>query len=98
VDTESNGPYISHVFVISAPAIDYALELFRMTHEISLYPITAYWRNEREELQDEDQLVEFLKKVFSANDTKRLIHSLLAQARDQQPHQPTEITDEDIPF
>jgi len=101
VNTDSNGPYINHFFIIYAPAIDYTLELFRMTHEINLYPIGAIWRGEREEINDENELLEYLKKVFGSNDTKKTIHSLLAQVRTEgKPNiaEETGITDEDIPF
>lgn len=98
VETASEGQLIRHVFVISAPAIDYNLELFHMSHEITLYPIDLYWAGKYDKIEDEAQLIEALKKIFGASDTKKLVHSLLAQSRSEQPNQQAEITDEDIPF
>lgn len=105
VETSSDSGFINHAFIISAPAIDYSLELFTMWHQIELYPIQTRWQGNTGEISDENQLIDYLKMVFGSKDTKKIIHSLLAQVRAEQgptdsaaASAETAITDEDIPF
>ncbi|HET9282564.1 MAG TPA: hypothetical protein VFR24_11445 [Candidatus Angelobacter sp.] len=98
VSTESQGSMIHHTFVVVAPAIDYRLELFYISHEIDLYPLRATWKNAGRDIDDEKQFIDFLTEVFGSKDTKKMISSLIAQSRDEASPAPAEIKDEDIPF
>ena len=74
-----------HRFVIAVPALDYRYELFTVSHDPMLYPITVSsvrYENYtgRSKLQNEQEFVDWLKSVLNSDETKRILASLLAQA------------------
>jgi len=68
----------SHTFVLRAPAIDYRYVLFRVSHEINLYPI--FTTVTEGPLESEEELKEFLRDVFSRESTAKVINALITQS------------------
>jgi hypothetical protein len=72
-----------HRFVIAVPALDYRYELFTVSHDPMLYPITVLHPitvSLVPKLRNEQEFVDWLKNVLNSDDTKRILASLLAQA------------------
>lgn len=73
---------LTHEFVLVAPTLDrYRFELFSLGHDELLYPVTGNFNEQESELADEAALMEWLRGIFFSERTKRIIHSLLAQAK-----------------
>jgi hypothetical protein len=74
-----------HSFQISVPTLDYSYELFRVSHDIvALYPVKVEFSMVgplagHPPLASEDAFMDWLKKVLSSDETKRVLGSLLAQ-------------------
>ena len=67
-------------FRILAARLNYSYELFTAWHDpVANYPIHCRFRGDTTNCENQNQLVEWLKRVFSSNETKRVITSLLAQ-------------------
>ena len=99
VESSGDGEMLHHTFTLTAPALDYRLELFTVVHPVSFYPMMFFWRGERKDLSTPEEFMEHLKTVLQSNDTKKVVHSLLAQVRTMPAsRQGIEITEEDIPF
>ena len=96
VTTHGEGDWLTHTFILSAPAIDYGLQLFEIQHTIELYPLSFTWEGVAKQIETPDKFVDHLKVVLGSSSTKRKVHSLLAQVKSELPVH--EITDEDIPF
>ena len=94
-----------YAFYINAPTLAYRYRLFVMSHPIDFYPIKLKPasdivhdtfqeadKNEIVTLQDEDQFIAALSKIFAARKTRKVISSLLAQSGAISSAEP------DIPF
>lgn len=83
----------SHAFVLHCPALKgYRYELFRVWHRPDLYPV--FVENERV-ADDESGFVDFLRALFSAERTIRIIRAIIAQARSEES---VIDLDDDVPF
>lgn len=73
---------VRHRFALVAPALGhYTYTLFVLTHDVvQLYPVKVLWENEVNVVKSKDELESLLKRIFSAEKTKRIIHSLIAQS------------------
>jgi hypothetical protein len=82
VITNKNADLFVHIFLLAAPALDnYRYELFRVSHEITLYPINFYYKGSSSKLNSTTELVNQMGKVLQATETRSLIASLIAQSR-----------------
>jgi hypothetical protein len=74
-----------HRFLIELPTIDYTFELFRVSHDVNLYPVRIDSGRYgdvalKEPLPSEEAFVNWLKAVLNSAETKRILSTLLAQA------------------
>ena len=82
--TSMKGNRFIHSFWIEVPSLSYRYKLFEVEHDVNgFYPLqTDEWVDYRKiELQSQDELQEFLKKMFASDKTKKLIDTLLKQVR-----------------
>ena len=68
-------------FQLWSPALkNYRYELFRVTHEITLYPATVTWENNPTRVvRDETQLKDQLRTIIGSEQTRKIVQALLAQ-------------------
>src|ERR1700688_3150068 len=65
-------------FELVAPALnDYTYCLFELEHGPAFYPVRV---RPSKELQTEEQLVDWLRRRLSSDETKKIVGNLLAQA------------------
>jgi hypothetical protein len=80
--TQTGNPqYLAYIFSLSAPTVNYRYQMFTVTHPISLYPVTANYKNTSASLQGENEFRAWLKTVLSSEETKRTVAALIAQAK-----------------
>src|SRR5580658_4806026 len=86
VDTQTYGSEFRHHFIINAPTLSYSMELFAVAHDVYLYPVriasAPRVRLDHPEdllLNSEGEFVNWLKGVFNAAETKRILSTLMAQ-------------------
>lgn len=95
---------IEHAFYVVTPALgNYRYKLFSISHSIELYPVTINLDSDIKmeiapesgmyylKVDNEQELVTLLTRIFGSKKTRRIIHALLAQVLDRGP-------EEDIPF
>lgn len=72
-----------HHFDLIVPSMDnYSYELFRVQHQIELYPVyTTVPSVGQLQLETEEQFREWLRGKLSSSETKRIIANLLSLAR-----------------
>lgn len=71
-----------HTFFLVAPALDnYRYPLFTVTHKVDLYPATISFASQGLQAENEVKFVEYLKKIFADEKTKKVIQALIAQSR-----------------
>jgi hypothetical protein len=75
-----------HLFRIVAPTLDnYAYELFRVKHNVLLYPVEIEWSRlgnpDTMKIDSEQEFERALKQILSSTETMKVISNLLAQAR-----------------
>lgn len=77
---------IIYYFEIVAPNLNgYKYNLFTLyQQDIFFYPLTLSRNEERYLINNEADLLEALKSVFSADLTKRIINSLIAQSKENE--------------
>jgi hypothetical protein len=86
VITRTYGSEFHHRFVISVPTLDYSMILFEVAHDLNLYPARIAAATVRFDvssevaLTSEAEFVDWLKAVFNAPETKRILSTLMAQA------------------
>src|SRR5271166_3035486 len=82
-DAGVNSSWFVHHFDLIVPSLDnYSYELFRVQHQIELYPVnTTGPSREQLRLETEEQFREWLRGKLSSSETKRIIANLLALAR-----------------
>ncbi len=85
--TQGRASGFIHHFMIDAPTLDYRMELFSVSHDMNLYPVRVETApTVRLDLppglllNSEEEFVDWLKEVFNAAETKRVLATLLAQA------------------
>lgn len=72
---------ILHSFDIVAPALsNYRFNLFHIRHQMLYYPLEFIDNGQISILQNEDELVENMKRVFNSDETKRILSSLYSQS------------------
>ncbi len=78
-------PPFAYSFYIVAPVLDdYAFELFSIVHGVDLYPVyTTLSRRPRRKLTaaTEAEFLKHLRTIFTSEETRRVIESLLAQSQ-----------------
>jgi hypothetical protein len=80
VETEVSGAYFTHSFLIVVPALDnYVYELFKVRHQIDLYPLTIL--SDLRIIDNEDHFADWLRGKLSSPQTRRIITNLLSQAK-----------------
>jgi len=78
-------------FELVVPALEgYRYELLQVRHGVSFYPLDVLPRaghnlSNYMELEDEARFAKALRSLFGSIEVRRLIHSLVAQARAQRP-------------
>lgn len=83
----SEGEQIHTKFELLVPALEgFRYELLQIRHAVSFYPLDVLPRaghnlSNYMELENEKRFVEALRAVFGAPEVRRLIHSLVAQAK-----------------
>lgn len=72
-----------YYFELVAPALDnYIYRLFQILHNVEFYPVWIdFFEVSPIEVQNEDEFILELEKIFSSEKTKRIISSLIAQSR-----------------
>jgi hypothetical protein len=83
VDTTTNRGDFVHSFDLVVPALDhYTYELFRIRHGVDLYPVYVDSPSFKQvELKTKDAFKAWLQERLSSPDTKRIVVSLVAQAK-----------------
>jgi hypothetical protein len=84
VDASVRGDNIELTMWLEAPSLEYRYKLFELSHDISsFYPLhTGEWTKGGEIIVgSEDELIEYLKKVFASEKTTKLISNLMKQVR-----------------
>jgi hypothetical protein len=82
IETENVGKEIVHHFSLIARALDnYKYFLFRLKHEIDIYPVTVYWPPRSYEAKDEEEFTKLLGEILSSENTTKIIRSMLAQSK-----------------
>lgn len=85
VVTQSIGGEFIHHFMIDAPTLDYRMELFAVSHDMNLYPVRIVaappvrFDLPQFLVSSEAEFVDWLKSVFNAAETKRILSTLMAQ-------------------
>jgi hypothetical protein len=86
VITQGRASGFVHRFIIAAPTLDYRMELFAVGHDMNLYPVQVETApSVRPDLRpgpllnSEGEFVNWLKGVFNAAETKRILSTLMAQ-------------------
>jgi hypothetical protein len=79
----SDEPVIVLAFVLRAPALaDYRYVLFRAYHAADqFYPMVIHFNRDEILVSTPDDLAERLRSIFSANETRRVIGTLIAQSK-----------------
>ena len=77
---------ITHTLFKEVPALDgYKYQLFYMWHTLGAYPVRAAYLPANNagtvEIADEEGLRDYLKKCLSSPGTRKIIETLMAQAR-----------------
>ena len=70
-----------HNFNIIARTLDYSYRLFKIKHEITLYPVNLYWGDKWHEASNEEQFRKLLADILSHESTRKILLALLAQSR-----------------
>jgi|SRR5579872_2150642 len=75
-----------HHFRIVAPTLNnYAYELFRVRHDVMLYPLQIDWprlgKPETLEIKGQEAFEDSLKAILASEETRRVISTLLAQVK-----------------
>ena len=78
VETGTQFGRFNHSFLLLVPALGlYKYELFRIEHDVDLYPVTVVIGTQGEQLDNEQQFIDWLKRKLSDRETKQLIGNLL---------------------
>jgi len=89
-DRSYSDPDFTYDFYVVAPALNnYRYRLFSISHGVEFYPLRiqesgtfdADGRDFELKVNDEDELLETLAKIFSSQKTKGIISSLIAQSK-----------------
>ena len=77
----SRGNFV-HSFDLVIPSLDrYRYNLLRVSHDITYYPLEWFFGDDHGYLHSEEEFMTWLKSVLSSDATKRIIRTLLTQAR-----------------
>jgi hypothetical protein len=70
-------------FYLVVPTMKYRYELFSIYQRdaVQIYPVKFHIGKEEIELQNEAEFISYLQKTLSSEKTKRIVGSLLAQAK-----------------
>jgi hypothetical protein len=77
----------SHAFNIAAPSLGYTYQLLILQHSLELYPISVAFYGSTsappkgQRLASEAEFLDYLRKVFASDETRRIIGALLAQVQ-----------------
>ena len=77
--------YFLHKFILEAPALNYRYEMFSISHDLRLYPVTlesspeSHLSRAPTVFNSENELVDWLKDVLNSGATKNILGTLLAQ-------------------
>lgn len=106
---ESESTEFNYHFYIVAPTLDnYHFSLFKVSHDIALYPLTIEIDTEilseiessnvsgKIKIKNEEEFLEILKKILNAKKIKRVIRVLKSMIDSQQGHY--ELAESEIPF
>lgn len=74
---------LAHSFKLVVPVLDdYVYELFKIRHDVNIYPLHASFQGVDYEIVSEKELIEWLRdSVLSSGETKRVLSTLVAQAK-----------------
>lgn len=86
VVSEMDGEFFVHSFILIAPALGhYRYLLFRVLHKLDIYPLHIKTDVDSKPPQyiasTEDEFIDQLKEVFSAEKTRKVIDTLLAMSK-----------------
>lgn len=79
--TSSESSKFYHNFNIVVSVLDYTYRLFRVSHDVMLYPLDVFWLNKYYKVDDEKAFREFLGRILSDDSTRTIVLALLAQAK-----------------
>ena len=78
VETGTQFGRFKHPFLLLVPALGlYKYELFKIEHGVDLYPVSVSGRKEDQQLDNEQEFVDWLKAKLCDPETKKLIGNLL---------------------
>ncbi len=79
VDTNVVRDRLIHSFKLVAPALgNYSYELFRISHDVKVYPVTVEPWDQK--VASEEEFVEWLRARLASPETHSVVGSLLAQS------------------
>ena len=84
------------LYVVAPPLHGYQYKLLTIEHGIEMYPVEVMAGGETFEANDQENLVEVLRRELSSARTTRVIQALLAQSRDADSFRQDD--DDDVPF
>ena len=73
----------TQTFYLVVPTMQYRYELFSIYQKdaIVVYPVLFTINDKRVEVQNEEQLINVMRDILASDKTKRIVSSLLAQAK-----------------
>lgn len=86
---EEGNHVLAHEFDITAPSLgNFTFTLFKAIHNLSIYPVKiefllehmSGWEIDKEQVSNETEFIDTLKKILSHQSTVKSINALLAQA------------------
>jgi len=94
VRTSSDERWISHTLVLQVPALaNYTYALLLVRQPVLIYPLRMQAFNKFYEIPTQEEFIAVLRAILSSDDTKRIIHALLAQVLP-----PSTSKDDDVPL
>jgi hypothetical protein len=80
VRTSSEDSWFYLSFYLVAPALDnYKFRLFRVRHQIALYPLYLSWQDNENPIDSADGLTFRLREILNDESTIKVVRALIAQ-------------------
>ncbi len=82
VETTGNPQGFRHQFLLFCPPLAYQVEIFNVIHSLDFYPATITQHGKEPIVaKDQQDFSNKLAQVFSSDEIKKIIRSLLAQSK-----------------
>lgn len=82
VMSSSEQGFIYHNFSLEARALSYRFQLFRVVHQIALYPLTVTSGGKSWKCATEAEFRQVLGEILGSDETKTIVKALIAQSRE----------------